>query len=116
MRYNPTPAEERMWEILKTQVMPKFPEHIFYRQQVKFGYILDFYCPTLRLALEVDGGIHNDQQLYDRQRERHLWRKQIDVRRVHNDAVFNKSEFVASELRKIIESKLKKPWYSFFLR
>ena len=55
MRYNPTPAEARMWEILKSQVMPHFPNHIFRRQQVRYGYIIDFYCQTLRLAIEVDG-------------------------------------------------------------
>jgi len=114
MRYNPTPAEARMWEILKFDVMPKFPNHIFRRQQVRYGYILDFYCHTLRLAIEVDGGIHNEQQAYDRQRERHLARHRIDVRRVRNDDVFNHSEQVAKEICKIIENKVT-PWYKKIL-
>ncbi len=110
MRHNPTPAEARMWEILKRQVMPKFPNHIFRRQYVQYGYILDFYCPTLRLAIEVDGGMHNDQKRYDRNRERHLSRHRIDVRRVRNTDVLNKSDTVATELCRIIKDKITH-WY-----
>jgi very-short-patch-repair endonuclease len=115
MRHNPTPAEARMWEILKHQVMPKFPNHIFRRQYVQYGYILDFYCPTLRLAIEVDGGIHNNQEGYDRMRERHLSRHRIDVRRVQNSDVFNNSEVVAMELCRIIQDKIT-PWYKKVFR
>jgi very-short-patch-repair endonuclease len=115
MRHNPTPAEARMWEILKRQIMPKFPNHIFRRQYVQYGYILDFYCPTLRLAIEVDGGIHNDQKGYDRIRERHLSRHRIDVRRVRNTDVFNNSESVAMELCQIIQDKIT-PWYKKVFR
>ena len=110
MRHNPTPAEARMWEILKYQVMPKFPNHIFRRQYVQYGYILDFYCPTLRLAIEVDGGIHNDQKDYDRTRDSHLSRHGITVNRFQNAMVFNQSEFVASELCQIIQDKTT-PWF-----
>lgn len=74
MRHNPTPAEERMWEILKSQVMPNFPNHIFRRQWVAYGYILDFYCPILRLGLEIDGDIHDDRRGYDEERDSNLAR------------------------------------------
>ena len=50
MRNNPTPAEKRMHDILNSSVVPNFPEHLFYSQSVQYGYILDFYCPTLKLA------------------------------------------------------------------
>ena len=110
MRHNPTPAEARMWEILKYQVMPKFPNHIFRRQYVQYGYILDFYCPTLRLVIEVDGGVHNDQKDYDRRRDSHLSRHRIEVYRVQNINVFNDSDTVESELCKIILEKTT-PWY-----
>ena len=110
MRQNPTPAEARMWEILKYQVMPKFPGHIFRRQYVQYGYILDFYCPTLQLAIEVDGGIHNDRKDYDRRRDSHLYSYGIDVYRFQNSVVFNDSGTVASELCRIIHEKTT-PWY-----
>ena len=74
MRNNPTPAEERMWDILNSSVTPNFPEHVFYSQFLQYGYILDFYCPTLKLAIEVDGGSHNNRQGYDWERDSHLAR------------------------------------------
>jgi very-short-patch-repair endonuclease len=88
MRHNPTPAEERMWEILKSQVIPNFPNHIFRRQYVAYGYILDFYCPTLRLGLEIDGDVHDDmhQREYDRERDSNLARYGIKMLRTRNDA------------------------------
>ena len=61
MRNNPTTAETKMYNILYSSVVPRFPDHKFYRQSVKFGYILDFYCPTLHLGIEVDGGVHDEQ-------------------------------------------------------
>jgi very-short-patch-repair endonuclease len=115
MRHNPPPAEARMWEILKRQVMPKFPNHIFRRQYVQYGYILDFYCPTLRLAIEVDGGIHDEQKEYDRTRDSHLSRHGITVYRFQNVMVFNESDFVALELCRIIEEKTT-PWFDKVIR
>ena len=69
MRNNPTPAEGAMYRILYTNVVPKFPAHTFKSQWNIFAehrnYILDFYCPTLNLAIEVDGSIHDNRQRYD---------------------------------------------------
>ena len=106
-----------MWEILKYDVVPKFEPHFFRRQQVRYGYILDFYCDSLRLALEVDGGVHRDkdQVTYDRVREKHLKRKGIDVRRVRNVDVFEHPDEVAKELCHIIEYKVR-PWYKRIFR
>ena len=41
----------------------------FRRQQVIRGFIVDFYCAALRLALEIDGPIHDDQRHYDLARD-----------------------------------------------
>jgi len=115
MRHNPTPTETRMWEILKAQVMPNFPNHIFYRQSVAYGYILDFYCPTLRLCLEIDGGIHDDQRRYDRQRDSNLARWGIKVLRTRNEVVLNNPQILATQLCKIIQDKMT-PWYKKIFR
>jgi very-short-patch-repair endonuclease len=115
MRHNPTAAEERMWEIIKSQVMPNFPNHIFYRQSVRYGYILDFYCPTLRLGIEVDGGVHDDRERYDRQRDTNLAWRGIQVLRVRNEAVFNNSQILATQLCQIIQDKMT-PWYKKIFR
>lgn len=115
MRYNPTPAEARMWEILTSQVIPNFPNHIFHRQSVQYGYILDFYCPTLRLAIEVDGGIHDERRRYDRNRDSNLANWGIKVLRARNEDVFNNPQVLATQLCKIIQNKMT-PWHKKLLR
>jgi hypothetical protein len=90
---------------MKGQVMPNFPNHIFYRQSVNYGYILDFYCPTLRLGLEIDGSIHDDQKRYDRQKDSNLARRGIQVLRYRNEDVFNNPQTLANQLCKIIQDK-----------
>jgi len=46
-------------------------------------YILDFYCPSARLALEVDGATHDspDQLRHDRNRDAWLAHRQVKVLR-----------------------------------
>jgi very-short-patch-repair endonuclease len=56
----------------------------FRRQQVVVGYIVDFYCAELALAIEVDGGIHEEQHEDDRQRDRALAIRGASVVRVPN--------------------------------
>lgn len=105
MRTNPTPAEKRMREILNVNVTPNFPDHVFYSQSVQFGYILDFFCPTLKLAIEVDGGSHNSRQGYDWERDSHLQGWGIQVLRTSNEQILNNPDDLVNSLNKIIEEK-----------
>jgi very-short-patch-repair endonuclease len=54
-RRNMTPEEKILWECLRGN---KLNGLHFRRQQVIEGYIVDFYCHTARLDVEVDGKIH----------------------------------------------------------
>jgi very-short-patch-repair endonuclease len=55
MRKEPTPAERLLWRALRSKSMGGRKV----RRQVPYGrYILDFYIPSLRLAIEVDGESH----------------------------------------------------------
>lgn len=58
------------------------------------GYILDFYCAEARLAIEVDGNVHQEpgQAEYDRQRSSDLAEMGIEVMRFWNDEVLNRTE------------------------
>jgi very-short-patch-repair endonuclease len=103
MRHNPTRAEAAMWDILSGQIRQRFPDHIFRRQYVQYGYIIDFYCPTLRLGIEVDGYVHDEHKDYDYCRDNRLARHGIDVFRFSNDNVLYNSQAVASDLCQIIE-------------
>ena len=109
MRNNPTRAEAKMYDILYSQVVSKYPEHIFYRQSAKFSkymyYILDFYCPTLNLGIEVDGSTHNDRETYDEHRDAVLGRKNIQVFRFSNHDVLYDPQGVATRLCQIVQEK-----------
>jgi very-short-patch-repair endonuclease len=108
MRSNPTQAEAKMYDILYRNVVPKFPEHIFYRQSLKFGYILDFYCPTLQLGIEVDGSMHEGREWYDGNRDAVLAQRNIQVYHFSNYDVLNYPQEVASQLCQIIQGETSK--------
>ena len=71
MRQVPTDAEAKLWRALRLQ---RLGGYRFRRQYTVAGYILDFYCPACRLAVELDGGQHSDpaQLEYDRRRTARL--------------------------------------------
>ena len=57
-----TPAENILWEHLRAK---RFNNLKLRRQQIIAGFIVDFYCHSLGLIIEVDGEIHDRQQEYD---------------------------------------------------
>jgi very-short-patch-repair endonuclease len=58
MRRNPTPAERKLWHLLRDRHLAGFR----FRRQVPIGsYIADFACLAERIIVEVDGGQHNEQ-------------------------------------------------------
>jgi very-short-patch-repair endonuclease len=61
----------------------------FRRQQILGGFVVDFYCAGLRLAIELDGGVHADpkQREYDAIRSAILSNLAIRIVRVANDHV-----------------------------
>jgi very-short-patch-repair endonuclease len=109
MRNNPTPAEASMWEILRRQVYQNFPDYIFYRQSVQYGYILDFYCPRLRLGIEVDGYVHDEQKEYDYYRDNTLARHGIEVHRFSNDEVLYNPQVTAERIYQTLKEKNEHP-------
>ena len=59
LRKNLTPAEAFLWRLLKNSQL----ENRKFRRQHSIGnYILDFYCPKIRLAIELDGDYHNNTE------------------------------------------------------
>jgi len=66
LRANMTHAERKLWSRLRAGRLEGFH---FRRQQIIEPYIVDFYCHQAALVVEVDGGVHQDQEEQDRQRE-----------------------------------------------
>src|SRR5947207_2883205 len=55
LRRQQTDAERVLWQRLRDR---QLAGHKFRRQYEFGGFILDFYCPSAKLAIEVDGGQH----------------------------------------------------------
>ena len=72
----------------------------FRRQHSVAGYVLDFYCPDERLAVELDGSVHDDpaRQAYDARRQRALERDGIRVLRFTNETVLQTPDVVLAHI------------------
>ncbi|MFN3315949.1 MAG: Eco57I restriction-modification methylase domain-containing protein, partial [Raineya sp.] len=88
LRNNLTPAEAKLWTMLKGKQMDG---RKFRRQHSFANYILDFYCPEERLAIELDGQGHFEatQAEYDRERDLFLETFGIRVLRFENKWVWD---------------------------
>ncbi len=78
-----------------------------FRRQHSFGtYILDFYCSSKRIGIEIDGVQHFDKeaQLYDRQRTEYLEAAGIHIIRFTNAEINTNIEGVLMNIRKMLES------------
>jgi len=93
LRRNRTDSEATLWSWLRAR---RFAGFKFRRQYACGPYILDFYCPARRLAIELDGGQHFEQRasVYDERRTEYLRHLRIEVLRFPNDVVFNEPEGV----------------------
>jgi len=70
----------------------------FRRQHVVAGYIVDFYCPELRLAIEVDGAVHRTQVAEDHRRDEALARLGTRVLRLRNAEVLERLDEVIARI------------------
>jgi very-short-patch-repair endonuclease len=92
MRKGPTDAEAFLWRGLRHKQMGVR----FRRQHPVAGYILDFYSPAARLAVELDGGGHAEstQGRRDQERDLELGRLGIRVLRFWNPEVIRAPDSV----------------------
>jgi very-short-patch-repair endonuclease len=58
-KQNDADAENLLWSKLRRK---QLKGHQFYRQKVIGRYIVDFYCATEKLVIEVDGGQHYTEE------------------------------------------------------
>lgn len=83
LRKNQTPQEVLLWARLRgNQLGLKFK-----RQHSIGPYILDFYCPDRKLAIELDGFQHLENKEYDEERNRYLLCLEIKTIRFWNNEV-----------------------------
>ncbi len=101
LRREMTPAERRLWKALRRNALDGFH---FRRQQVIEGYIADFYCDAAKLAIELDGSVHQEQWQYDDSRDRAIASVGVRVLRISNDAMLD-VEAVIEHIRQELGSR-----------
>jgi very-short-patch-repair endonuclease len=97
MRKNPTRGEAVLWEELRYF---RYAKCRFKRQEPMCGFILDFYCPSRRLAVEVDGSAHYGRERQDAYRQRVIERENISFIRFTNAQVLHRLQWVLEEIGK----------------
>jgi very-short-patch-repair endonuclease len=100
LRKNATEPERILWRHLRNR---NFAGYKFRRQHPFDDYVLDFYCPSVKLGIELDGGGHNYRagQIRDRTRSEFLAHREIVVLRFWNHQV-----------RRELDSVLQAIWFA----
>ena len=95
MRSNPTPAENHLWRRIRKEQLLGYK---FRRQHTIDRFIVDFYCTEARLVIEVDGGIHDEQQEADQLRTEYLESLGLRVLRFTNGEVLQQTDGVVERI------------------
>ena len=93
-----TPAERALWQAVRNR---KLDNLRICRQYAVGTFILDFYCPTLRLAIEVDGSVHDDPAVaeHDRLRQDLIEQYGWGVLRLRNETILNDLPAALDQIR-----------------
>jgi very-short-patch-repair endonuclease len=102
LRKRQTPWEIKLWKFLRAG---RFNDIKFKRQYKIGNYIVDFYCGTRKLVIELDGGQHNDKQkqIQDHIRQNFLESQGFKVLRFWNSEIDNNIEGVLETIKKEID-------------
>lgn len=108
LRRNPTRYENRLWNWLRDR---RFRGLKWRRQYSICGYIVDFYCAELKLAIELDGSKHfenADVAEYDGTRDIALQKLGIETVRVRNETMIRDSFLVQQIIEWAIQRRKKR--------
>ncbi len=88
LRRRETPSEKELWNALRAR---HFRGLKFRRQQAVGPFVLDFYCAEERIAVEIDGSVHDDAQqiVNDKSRQRAIEAAGIRFVRLRDGLVIN---------------------------
>ena len=106
LRGKQTDAENLLWMLLRDRRMAGFK---FRRQHPVARYIVDFYCHEAKLAIELDGGGHNEElsKEYDRFRSAELESAGIHVARFWNNEVLKDCVAVLECIYRLLQESTK---------
>lgn len=108
LRNDATLGEIILWQRLKKSQMMGYD---FDRQKPIDQFIVDFYCKSLALAIEVDGSVHDSEeaQAYDQERQTHLEGLGIRFLRFSDDDVRSHPNAVCQTIAKWIVTNRRCP-------
>jgi very-short-patch-repair endonuclease len=103
LRRQLTPAEAKLWNVLKGRQIDGW---IFRRQFSVGPFILDFFCPSAALAIELDGAAHDHERAlaYDARRDAYLRSQGFQTLRFTNDDVRTNIDGVTGTIREALLS------------
>ena len=98
MRSDMTPEEKDLWTRLRRRQV----DGLRFRRQRQVGrYIADFYCPELRMIVEIDGGVHCGREEYDENRNAYFAGYGYRVIRFRNEDIDHRLNEVIEIIRNI---------------
>ena len=94
MKLAPTDSEAQLWRALRASQLG-----VAFRRQVPLlGFIADFYAPSVRLVVEVDGGYHARRVSADARRDSKLVRAGYRVLRIEATRVMRELSAVVAKI------------------
>lgn len=96
LRKTETPAEKVLWNAVRAKKLG-----VKIRRQHGIGpFIVDFYCDTHRLVIEIDGAVHDnpEAQKYDKEREKYLVELGYRILRFRNEEILFDLETVLTQI------------------
>ena len=105
LRTSMTDAEQLFWSRVRRKQIENFQ---FYRQKNIGQYIVDFYCPSGKLIVEIDGGQHyeNEGMKKDQERDRYLQNLGFTVQRFSDIDVLKNIDGVVETIHEQLKSPL----------
>jgi very-short-patch-repair endonuclease len=99
LRKNQTESEATVWSLVRNRQINgrkffrQYPIQFEYNNEKRF-FVADFYCAEIKLVLEIDGKIHEQQREYDEMRTYIINQLGIKVIRFSNEEVKHTDEFI----------------------
>ena len=100
-----TKAEVLLWIQLKNKAL--LGQRVLRQYSVGY-YVLDFYIPNIKLAIEVDGATHcTDEELaYDRHRQKEIERLGIAFVRITNQEIYSDIDYVLEKIKEKVKERV----------
>jgi len=100
LRSKLTESEKIIWHNIRNNKLG----HKFLRQYSIEGYVVDFYCPEKRLAIELDGGYHNAKQskIYDNYRQKLIEAYNISFVHFTNEEINKGKKLVLAKISALL--------------